>query len=958
MSGSKTKYSVASSTSPLFDLDNRINQFEAAMLDYTSNSVIEYSEYMKSYYNTSRLSGYKQFINWWRKQGNESVFGKVTSTFYGDADIDNTLVAQAIEHLLPLTENDTFSVFNTTLNFFSEDFFIRHLATQQGKGDWFTTDSDSDYEIDYPNDDNYIVATFKDGRTISGYVPDNLVNTRFLEISYSILTRKEETTVIPPKYDEEGNIVEEGSTVTTVTFQYNYGYYQYRENSGIPTLDTIIKNNGISEEYTFFPPIPLRTDTAWFTGDKADRIESALTFLEMYDSETKGNIYPTIQKGCTEGLQDGSINDIDYITMLFGVSINSIHPADCRYLYEFFFNLYANQALKEGVSSSVIYSPKDLTAGNGSLASFFNKMTGDNGHTFPEYKSININCVASNLNLSIKWVGSDYFEANGQFKPGAKRGDYGVLCGRFTHKYSLREPARDNEGNLITSCDEDGCEIVYETNEYSITYDLLLLCHQYSNTRWHFVCIVDPYLVNLVYAGKTVETDSWSAFEECTTLGQVTHDFRQDFPSAPGEYHVMTLNYIVTRGNATSAFVIPLEWNTFMECGIVNQTELTYGCVYLVFNSWVKYKTGGFFSGFFGALLGVITIVIGAVVTVFCPYIGVPIMGLGVGMLIVSAIQIILPVLVKILSTIFGEKFGNLFYSIANLFLKIVIAIIAIVASPYTGGTSLMLFWGAIGASTAMGVNSALQEGASIGDALLQGVISGASTYVTAWAAPALGNIAASGLGAGINTFGSSMLEGESFGESLLQGITTGIITSAVSYAFREVSNYFGWTSQISSASSQAKPTSITDIIWDAIEKAGDKLIKNPAMYVELMKVSQQEAFAHKLNNLENDYQEFNNSLKVAYDSLYNVGSCITSTVTAEYVCKLQANIGKLLTQFPDAMSSLSSEEILTFSTATGMDFTYAILSSPNTFVENKLTMNGYTPEILYYNQQEIAWLR
>ena len=133
--GSKTRYSVASSTSPVFDMDNRINQFEAAMLDYTANSVIEYSEYMKSYYNTSRLRGYKQFINWWRKQGNEEVFGKVTATFFGNADIDNTAVAEAIKPMIDLEPTDVFRVFNTDLNFFSEDFFVRHLATEQDKTD-------------------------------------------------------------------------------------------------------------------------------------------------------------------------------------------------------------------------------------------------------------------------------------------------------------------------------------------------------------------------------------------------------------------------------------------------------------------------------------------------------------------------------------------------------------------------------------------------------------------------------------------------------------------------------------------------------------------------------------------------------------------------------------------------------------------------------------------------------
>lgn len=952
--GSKTRYSVASSTSPVFDMDNRINQFEAAMLDYTANSVIEYSEYMKSYYNTSRLRGYKQFINWWRKQGNEEVFGKVTATFFGNADIDNTAVAEAIKPMIDLEPTDIFRVFNTDLNFFSEDFFVRHLATEQDKTDWFTSNTDSDYTIDYPNDNNYLVATFTDGRTITGTIPDFSAKTRFLEISYSILSSTTETT--DPVYDEEGNLVTDGTTTTVYT--YKYGYYQYAEGSGNEALDTIIQNNGIEEDYTFFPVIPMRTNTAWFTGDKADRIEAALDFLEFNSAETKGSAYETIQNGVEEGLTEGNIGDIDYITMWLGVSLNSNHPADCRYMYEFFFNLYANQALKDGVDTSEIYTPKNVSNGTGVLNQFYSNFLGKDWTSYNNYNTIHINCSASNLNIYIKWLGSNYFEANGQFKPDAKRGDYGVLCNQFTYTYSYQQPKRDSEGNVIVRHTEDGTYVVYETVTKSTTFDMVFFCHQYSNTRWRFVLFIDPYLSNLVYHGKTVDTGAWTAFSECTTLGTVTHDFTSDWPSAPTNFHKLTFRYVEVRGEPTSAFLIPLEWNTFMECGIVVQTELTYGCAYLIFNSWVKYKTGGFFSGFFGALLGIVTVVIGAVVSVFCAPLGSAIMGLGVGMLIVSAIQILTPMITKILSTFFGEAFGNFMYSLINTLLKIVITVIAIVYSPFTGGTSLAYatyFWAAVGASTAMSFDSAMQNGASLGSALFQGALAGASTFVAGWAAPTLGTDLATGIGTGLDTFGSSLAEGDSFGDALLASIGAGLLSWGTSKITQVFNNQFNILD--TSNLTPGRNPQLIEALSQALSSAGNKVLKNPATYVELMKVTQQEVYIHKLNNLENDFQEFNNALKTAYDALYNLQNSITSTITAEFVCKLQTCVGRLTTQFPDVMAALGSENFISFSTSTGMDFTFAVLSGPSSFVDNKLSMQGYSPEPLYYLQEEVAWI-
>lgn len=936
----KTKYAVSSSTSPFFDPEKRINQFEAAMLDYTQNARIEQFEYMKNYYDSSRLRGHKQFINWWRNQGNEEVFGKVSSTFFTDAKFDVVAIADAIKNLVDLKEGDVFTVYEAVLNNFSEDFYVRYLATLQGHADWFQNESDADYTIDYPNDDDYFVVNFVNGNTLSGTLPEFDITTRFLEIKYSILRSSEEIEEKPPVVDENGEIIEPGQTITVTTYEYIYGYYQYKEGSGNSALDAIIENNGIEAEYTFYPPIPLRTNTSWYSGDKAARIENALHFLEYYGLENQFDIYSSIQKELTEGIKDGDIGDIDYITLLFGVSINSNHFADCKYLYEFFYNLHFNEALADGSSASIAARPIDLTIGNFSYHNWYDAVLQE----FSQYKTIHINCASSNLNIYIKWIASDYFETNGQFKPDAKKGDYGVLCNRMEHKYQVTEPARDDEGNIIIRHDEDGSHVVYEVNTYTAEFDMVLFCHQFTDTRWRFICFLDPYLNNLVYHGKSVNTFAWDAFSECTELGTVTHTFHEDIPSAPGEYYTYTLKYIKIRGNPTSAFIIPMEWNTFMECGIVTQTELTYGDAYLVFNCWVKYKTGGF-GGILGAILGVISIVVGVVLNAFSfGTAGNFFIGAGIGMLVVSAIMIFTPIVVSITSMLFGEAMGNLVYRATNIFLQVLIQVMVKICPPI-----------GIGMAFAYQFNTAISNGESFGSAFGKGLLAGAAAYAskvagkyvqTTTGSEFFGNVTSGFISGTSNAY----LEGSSIGDAVVSGLISGVASGAV----QEIAKLFPELSKLVnnvSDSIEDQALSFQTALTTAIKDTGTQLLTNPNTYVNLLGAAQEEIFQHKLENLSNDYEEFNNKLKTATESLYIVQNLITSTVTAEFVCKLQSNIGRVLTNFPDIGASLSVDNFMTLSLSSGSDFCDAILSSPSNFVENKLTMTGYTPETLYYNQ-------
>lgn len=967
---SKTKYYVASSSFPIFDDKNRINQYAAAMLDYTANSQIEHSEYMKSYYKGSRLRNYQGLLNWWRTRGYFDTFGSINARFYGDASLNNEAIAEAIKQHVNLEPGDTFRVYDAQLSFFSEDFWIKHLATQQGKADWVLQNNDLNYEIDYPTDTT-IRANFSDGRVIEGVLPSYSFGTRFLNISWSIIREKESTEVVPPVIDEEtGEIIEDETEVTTTTFQYIYGYYCYQQYSGNSTLDEIMNstNTGIEDEYTFFPVVPLRSGTSWFNDEpRRTKIIEALDYLQIFGQKDgeEGDSYKRLQDACVEGMTDGDIGDVDYITMLLGVSIGTTHPSDLRYMYEFWFNVHTNYRLRNGETPEEVYTAKEVDNGTGAWKTYINNALTVIQSNQTESNFV-INCAASNLSYTYEWDGSEYFETNGKFKPDAKPGDYGVLSGAFTHTWTTREPKRDSEGNVETVCNEGECHIVYETVEHSVDYSLTFFCRQVSVNRWRFVAFVNLGLINLIYHGKTIYTSAHSGVMDAAGKATVTHTFDQDFPSAPGIYYSFKLNYITEAADGTNAFVVPLELNTFREVGIVNQLEISYGSQFLIFNCWVKKKIKWYQQGFFSVFVSFVGLGLSTIVMAIAPTIGHIVNLFFSAAFAVTLTAVALETALKVLQGIFGERLGTAIYTVLKtIFTTVICKVVG----------AIPVFGWAIAAAIMFTITAAeaLNAGMSLKDAFLRGAIAGASMGVASVASSyissaisSIGIEAGSTLGTAITTGSQAMissttnalLTGEDFGDALVSGLTSGVmagigtglaLTITENLGLDKLTNMIKGTQDPETAVEGKSEWNFKDAFSTVMQ---GEILENPFTYVNLVKMTVDEINYHKMANLENDFQEFADAYKSALNVLEIMYQQQNSLATAEFVCKLQANTGRLLTQFPEMLGDLTPDNFISMSLSTGSDFCNGILQSVSNFVEGKLEMTGYTPEHLYYNQE------
>jgi hypothetical protein len=807
---SKTKYYVSSSTFPLFDSSTRVNNYEAGMLDYTSNSTLEQYEYFKNYYNTSRLRDIRGLLRWADSSGYHSQMGKISSTFYSDASFDNDIITEASKQYVSLSSNQTYQVYSASLNRFSEDFWLKHLATQQGKASLFFEGTGVDYTVDFP-DSNTVRATFSNGQVVSGAIPANANTFRYIEISYSIETETE-----VQKTDKDGNPVVDSSTnqpimVTEIT--YTYGYYDYQEGSGNSTLDSLIKNNNISNANDFYPVIPIRTDTHWFSGTDANHISAILKKLHLYNTSQllTTTAYNKMCDTLTEGINksgNGSLGDIDYMTIILGVPINTRNSADQRYLFEFFYNLYVNYSLMRGDVPQQQSEGLNTYSGKGVLKDYFNTLyenvTGDTAYTRSRKSSsssgrftkFTLTNEKSNLNLTYEWGHAGYFEANGKWKPTAKVGEYGVLAGLQRHDYTYWKPRVDSEGNYVYVYDESTGtnELQYDLEHETAYINLVLFCKQTSENRWKFVMFSGLGLTNLVYHGKTVYTDAYEDVKDSSQTTTLEHNFTADTDGTYDDYTLFSFKYVDNPGDSDSAFIVPLEQSTFYEIGVPAEVDISQGCQYLICNCWEKKKVKWYQSGWLGVAIGAL----GMAVFCFSPTAWI----FFVGLFTITFTVKVLELVNKICVVIFGEKLGNQIYSFVIQIIKTILVVVAsiCVKIPVIG----WIIWAiCMAVYTVITIAEYLRQGLSMGEALKRGLVEGAiasaasliggqfgggqlagatsggmasggiSGAVSAGLSTSEGALVAS-VSVGLNTTGQSLNQGESIGKSLGQGVIAG----------------------------------------------------------------------------------------------------------------------------------------------------------------------------------------
>ena len=606
--------------------------------------------------------------------------------------------------------------------------------------------------------------------------------------------------------------------VTTTVYATYYGYYVYQEGSGITYLDSLIANSGTSASGTFFPVIPIRTNTAWYTGDKATRISNTLRFLEIYDSiKNRVDPYAALRTSLANNIQEGSLSDIDYMTLIHGVTLNTTNQSDLKYIYTFFLNLHINEALSKGRDPLAVWNPRPTYVGSNYFGAFIENTvhkwhTNDGGKkTFFRINDIgqsfhhkfNITCSSSNLNYEYSWAMSEYFEANGKFRPDAKVGEYGVqtLSNKYTWTTEEQEVEMDGEGSVIRT--------YTVTVTHSIPFTFTAFCYQASEDRWRFTLFVCLELTNYIYAGKSIITTAYEAVTDNSQVTSVTHNFVNDFAydqyywdevakanklrsgyswksifsevlgravltseedvaedfrtQNPFQWLTLTFKYGTGLPDSTSPFIVPFELNTFNEVGARVQTDITNGGLFLVCNCWVQvtYKKKWYQKGIFKSFGGLFGIALGALISFVLPAIGTTLIVVST---VVGSITLgakLLTIARKILVSIFGEKFGKWVYTIIKLVVYVVVAIWAPYALPFVAA--------GVAASETYAQTGSLSK--SIG----MGAIAGISAYVMQQGFEYAGDVANAGETGTLDAVSNSAQSAYNSADGFFTGVSDGM---------------------------------------------------------------------------------------------------------------------------------------------------------------------------------------
>lgn len=341
--------------------------------------------------------------------------------------------------------------------------------------------------------------------------------------------------------------------------------YIYKLGSGNQELDDLV--NQKPDDGYYFPFIPVRLDNKFLSPTYEEA--AYLKAKRAYKKATTGNLDDIVD----DLAENKSIKDIDYAYVMFGVSLNTKENTGKKYLYKFFDRLRLSQdtnrddyAIWRAQQTDYDTAAEEYIDWRESQNNPESTKFGTEPPSVPNTSALPVSEIRirgngtlnTNLDMQITWQSITRATGTGQFRVGAKKESYEVQY-ISTQVYSM--PNFSNGTVLPT----DGLRV-----------PRLIMYHQIDDDHWESLTIIGLVHKNYIYKGKYVETDAEDAMKDAEESG----------------------------------FLVPLHYGVFRELSLVDATQLSTACCYLVLNSYLVKKTGFFQSGFFKILLVIAVIAI------------------------------------------------------------------------------------------------------------------------------------------------------------------------------------------------------------------------------------------------------------------------------------------------------------------------------------------------------------
>lgn len=449
----------------------------------------------------------------------------------------------------------------------------------------------------------------------------------------------------------------------------------YEMGSGNAVLDASFTETSGDEQ--FFPFIPIRLDNE-FLSESFQPDEYALAKKAF--KKAVGGKFDQVVDQLAEA---ESLPDIDYAYAVFGVSVNVFDNAARKYMFQFFKRIAASQGTSvtqadswETANTAWNVANEAWLDWNYAQGDILDPLYGTTEPTMPVLPSMpassvritsnGTGSVPSNFDMQIQWQGMSYVTGSGLAKPGAKLNEvwYGDITGTaVTGKIWTKSGKMTADAKAV---------------------DRIRLYHQVSLSAWEAIDIVGMVHRNYIYGGKFVEISLREGLAD------------------PEE----------------SGFIVPLHYPTYKSMSLIDGTQMSTACTYLVFNSYLVKKTGLLGSLFFKIFLIVVIIAVIVIFPQLAPALvkAAMVTGTAIGLtgiaaliagLVINAIvsMIITKLLMTVSIAVLGEKFGAIFGAVLSF-------VALSVGTGLLSGQSMSAIWNSMSsASNLLMLTNAVGEG-------------------------------------------------------------------------------------------------------------------------------------------------------------------------------------------------------------------------------------------------------
>lgn len=274
---------------------------------------------------------------------------------------------------------------------------------------------------------------------------------------------------------------------------------------------------------------------------------------QVYDLAAKAYKKATTQKFSklvTQLKTSADIDKMNYIYVTYGCSLNTIENASKKYIFKLFEQLCTRSTV----------TTQTFSAWQDELATWQTS-----GGTYPmqPYNQIEIKqsgeLLPSHYHVIISWSGLSSSMHTGVGKVGALPGDCWIVAGNSW---------------------DDGSVSINGSDYSQGSSETIQICMQVDANTWKRITAINLQHENLIYKDKSVITkavDALASVEE-------------------------------------SEFIIPLSYEIQREMSIVDATQMQMSCLYIVINSYKKYKKKWYQTTFF-MIIVVVAIVAIAIAT-------------------------------------------------------------------------------------------------------------------------------------------------------------------------------------------------------------------------------------------------------------------------------------------------------------------------------------------------------